>query len=239
MTVAAEIQRNLLPERSPRAQGFDVAGRSIPAGQTGGDSFDWLTLEDGRTVVTLADVTGHGIGPALLAANLHAYVHAIFTSPGGAGEWVARLNQSIGASLSEGRFVTFATAVLHPPTAAVELLSAGHGPILLYRAAQGEVSELTAHGVPLGVLAEAAFDEPTRLQMGRGDVLVLITDGFVEQVNAAGEQYGSDRLKDSLLRWASRDSGEIIAALYADVQAFAAAVPQADDLTVTVIRRTN
>ena len=237
LSVARTIQQGLLPSAPPQAEGFDVAGQADPADQTGGDSYDWLSLPGGRTVVTLADVTGHGIGPALLAANLHAYVKAIFSGEGPLLDWMTRLNRHMAEDLREGRFVTFAAAVLHSLDGTVEVLSAGHGPILLYRSADGGVSELAAHGPPLGVLEEAEFQAPSRLQMRAGDLLAFITDGFFEQVNAAGEPFGIDRLKESVARHARGDAKGVVAGLYEDVRGFSAGTPQADDLTVTVIRR--
>ena len=239
LATARAIQEGLLPTASPRAEGFDVAGRSTPADETGGDSFDWLALSDARTAVTLADVTGHGIGPALLAANLHAYVHALFSASGGLGDWVGRLNGYMAKDLNEGKFVTFAAALLHSPGGAVDIVSAGHGPILLYRSARHEIEEIPAHGPPLGVLAEVDFGHGTRLELAAGDALVFATDGLFEQTNAAGEPFGIERLKGSVLRYASGEAKDMVAGLHDDVRAFAAGTPQADDLTVTVIRRTS
>jgi serine phosphatase RsbU (regulator of sigma subunit) len=238
LSVARAIQQGLLPTAPPHAEGFDVAGRSTPADQTGGDSFDWLSLSDARTAVTLADVTGHGMGPALLAANLHAYVHAIFSGGSSLRDWVGRLNGYMAQDLTDGNFVTFAAAVLHSPGGAVDMLSAGHGPILLYRSARHEIEELQAQGPPLGVVAGMDFGDATRLDMGAGDALVFATDGLFEQTNAAGEPFGIGRLKESVLRYAPGEAKDVVAGLHDDVRAFAAGAPQADDLTVTVIRRT-
>ena len=196
MAVARKIQLSLLPEDSPTLQGFDLAGSSNPADQTGGDHFDWLPLNDGRIAITLADVTGHGIGSALLAANLHAYVHAVIGRGGGLCEWVNQLNRYMTDDLRDGHFVTFVVVAVRPSDGTMELLSAGHGPILLYRAERKDVVELGAQGVPLGVLDDTDYTQPHEIAMRAGDVLVLITDGFFEWIDAAGEQYGTGRLKD-------------------------------------------
>lgn len=237
LAVARKIQSSLLPSQPPAVAGFEVAGRTDPADETGGDYYDWLPHPGGGAVVTLADVTGHGIGPALLAANLHAYVHAIFSGDGSLPAWMSRLNAYLAADLKDGNFATFAAALLRPSSGSVEFLSAGHGPILVYRAAARGVLSQGSHGLPLGVLDDAEFRDVTRLELAPGDMLILLTDGFIEQTSRTGEAYGIDRLKDSVLRAASRRAEEIVASLFADVQAFAAGVAQADDLTVTLIRR--
>jgi len=238
MAVARRIQQGLLPSAPPHAPGFEVAGSTRPAEETGGDYFDWMSAADGRTALTLADVTGHGIGPALLAANLHAYVHSVLAAGGELGDWVARLNRHMVRDLSEGRFVTLAMALLGPGDGSAEVLSAGHGPTLVYRAATGEVAELGAQGPPLGVVDEARFEPPSRLQMQDGDVLVLMTDGFFEQTDAAREVYGVPRVVRSLVRHAARGAEGIIAGLHEDIGAFSSGARQADDLTLVVVRRT-
>lgn len=237
MALAREIQQSLLPAAPPRCAGFDVAGRADPADQAGGDCYDWLTLPDGRAVVTLADVTGHGVGPALLASNLHAYVQATCSSDSSLSRWLTRLNQYLAADLLDGKFATFVAVLLDPAGGTVEILSAGHGPILLYQQKHGRVVELGSHGPPLGVLEEMEFPEPHRVEMSPGDVLALVTDGFFEQVNARDEPFGIERLKESVLRHAAGSASDVVAGLYRDVRGFFAGVNQDDDLTAAVIRR--
>lgn len=237
LELARSIQQDLLPESVPEFPGYLVDGQSHPADQTGGDQFDWLELPDGRLAITIADVTGHGIGPALLAANLHAYVHAIFADGSNPQEWVTRLNCFLSADLKSARFVTFAVVVIEPDSDAATILSAGHGPILLYRAASGEVSELQAHGPPLGVVDSLDYPPPTDTTMQPGDLVVLVTDGFFEWENPDGEQFGIERLRESIRRHAAQSPEEIMDKLREEVIAFAAGTAQADDLTVVVLRR--
>jgi stage II sporulation SpoE-like protein len=237
LELARSIQQDLLPESAPEFPGYLVDGQSHPADQTGGDHFDWLELPDGRLAVTIADVTGHGIGPALLAANLHAYVHAIFADGSNPQEWVTRLNRFLSADLKAARFVTFAVVVLDPNSGVATILSAGQGPILLYHAASGEVSELQAHGPPLGVVDGLEYPEPTEVCLQKSDAIALVTDGFFEWENPRGEQYGIDRLKASFQRHAAAPPAKAIDGLRDDVTAFSAGTPQADDLTAVLLRK--
>jgi serine phosphatase RsbU (regulator of sigma subunit) len=238
LEIARSIQQALLPADRPQVPGFDVAGETAPADLTGGDYFGWFPLAEGRQLVTIADVTGHGIGPALLTTNLHAYLQALALDGAGLADWVARLNGHLSRDLREGRFVTFAAAVLRPADDAVEVLSAGHGPILLYSAGEDRVAEWRAQGPPLGVVPNFQFDEPGRPELRAGDILALLTDGFSEWTNAQGEPYGMERLKESLQLHRALGADEIIKALRRDVETFASGSTQSDDLTVVVVKRT-
>ena len=237
LQVARSIQQSLLPQESPQIAGFDIAGWNRPADDTGGDYFDWKTLPDGKVVVSLADVTGHGIGPALLAAACHAYARSSFGVGQELPAALEHLNQDLGADLTTGRFVTFVAAVCCPGCAEIEMLSAGHGPLFIYSRPEDRFTELNAHALPLGILPSFASDPPTRVQLHGGDLVLLATDGFFEWENDQGEQFGVRRMEDVIR--ASRDiaSSEIIAQLYDAVTRFSSGTKQQDDLTAVVIKR--
>jgi serine phosphatase RsbU (regulator of sigma subunit) len=237
LAVARDIQSGLLPAESPNFAGFDIAGMNRPADQTGGDYYDWQTLPDGRLAVVLADVTGHGIGPALVMAVCRAYARASAPSAPEPGALLRRLNELLVADLRGGRFITFALALLDP-SGRVDLLSAGHGPTLLYHADTGEVEQFGGDGPPLGIALEERY-EPTRtFTMRRGDLLVLLTDGFIEWARDGREQFGAARMADELKRRADRPAAEILRDLDGAVREFAAGAPQLDDTTAVVIKRT-
>jgi hypothetical protein len=237
LEVARSIQIGLLPKEKPQLPQFDVAGQSWPADQTGGDYYDWLPLPDGRWVVTIADVTGHGIGPALLTANCHAYVHALFGTSGDLHSWISRINGFLADDLEMGRFITFLAVVLNPSDASFSVLSAGHGPTLLYRSSSGLVEELPTQGPPLGIVADYQYMTPIELKLETGDFLVLLTDGFTEWADPLMEQFGVDRAKSALQKQSTLSSAQIIEALRADVLSFAGGTSQKDDLTAVVIKR--
>jgi hypothetical protein len=238
LEIARSIQQGLLPADRPEVPGFDVAGETVPADQTGGDYFGWFAVADGKHLVTIADVTGHGIGPALLTSNLHAYLQTLALDGAGLADWVTRLNGHMTRDLREGRFVTFAAAVIAPGRNAIEVLSAGHGPILVYGAAEDRVAEWKAQGPPLGVVSTFLFGEPKRHDLRPGDSMVFLTDGFSEWARADSEQYGIERLKESLRRHHALGAAEIVKALRREVETFASGSKQADDLTVVVVKRT-
>ncbi len=238
LDIARDIQRGLLPKGQPDLPGFDMAGWNRAADKTGGDYFDWLQLPDGRTIVTVADVTGHGIGPALIVAVCRAYMRAS-TSSGETDlpEALGRVNDLLHADIPEGRFVTAAVGAIDPATSTMALVSAGQAPILFYEARTGTVFNWDADDLPLGVTPGIRFEAPRKLRFESGDVLVLTTDGFFEWANAAGESFGTRRLAEFLKSHHALAPAEFIAALHGAVTVHAAGTEQADDLTALVVRR--
>jgi serine phosphatase RsbU (regulator of sigma subunit) len=238
LDVARNIQQSLLPTAMPEIKGFDLAAWNQPADQTGGDYYDWQPLPDGKILLALADVTGHGIGPALLAAVCRAYARTNFTADNGLFDAMSRINSSLSADLKEGRFITFVAAICAPGNANVELLSAGHGPLFFYTPSQDRFDAMNAHGMPLGIMASLVSDPPQILTLNSGDMIVLATDGFFEWENATGNQFGVERLESVIRATHHKPSSEIIAELYAAVVAFSGGTVQKDDLTAVIIKKT-
>ncbi|MBK7403435.1 MAG: PP2C family protein-serine/threonine phosphatase [Phycisphaerales bacterium] len=243
LAIARSIQRALLPRTAPEVQGYEIAGWNRPADETGGDYFDWQRLSDGRWIITLADVSGHGIGPALVTAACRAYVRASSSHHPDLASLATHVNRLLADDLPDGRFVTMAGVLVEPGDGPLALLSAGHGPIALYVRATGEVQDILPQGMPLAVASDTCFEPAASLPLGPGDVLALITDGFVEwsRFDASGrrEQFGLTRLRESLRRHAHLAAGPMIAAVAADVADFAGDEAQQDDLTMVVVRRTD
>jgi sigma-B regulation protein RsbU (phosphoserine phosphatase) len=238
LDIAREIQQGLLPTSRPDLPGYQIAGWSKPADKTGGDYYDWHVLPNGRLFVSLADVSGHGVGPALVTAVCRAYARASFAMMHDIDVLMNRLNDLLVADLPRGRFVTFAGMVVDTATHRVRLISAGHGPIFHCRAARGELVEIEADGMPLGVLPDAQYTAGTDLELAPGDSLLLLTDGLFEWANASGELYGLKRLRASILGRAHATPDELIRGLHDDVRAFVGDTRQEDDITMVVLRRT-
>jgi serine phosphatase RsbU (regulator of sigma subunit) len=222
----------------PEIEGFEIAAWNEPADQTGGDYYDWQPLPEGKVLVALADVTGHGIGPALLASVCRAYARANFNLDDSLFAAMERINASLSADLREGRFVTFVAAVCSPGNSRVALLSAGHGPLFLYVSTRDRFDAMNAQGLPLGVSTTMLSDPALILELERGDLLVLATDGFFEWANAQGEQFGTERLEQAVRAAREKPAREIISTLYRAVIEFSGGTAQQDDLTAIVIKRT-
>jgi serine phosphatase RsbU (regulator of sigma subunit) len=238
LEIARSIQQSLLPVSTPEIDGFEIAGWNKPADQTGGDFYDWQVLPDGNLLVALGDVTGHGIGPALLAAVCRAYARANFTPERGLLMAMERVNSALSKDIGEGRFVTFVAVICASGCSRVELLSAGHGPLLVYWLHEDRFDAMSAQGLPLGLIPDFASGPPIVLNFQSGDLLVLTTDGFFEWANRKDEQFGVNRLEETIRASREKSPAEIIAALYKVVLEFSEGTKQGDDLTAVVIKRT-
>ena len=238
LDLARSIQQSLLPNSIPEIEGFEIAGWSQPADQTGGDYYDLQVLPNGKVVAALGDVTGHGIGPALLAAVCRAYARANFRAQSGLLAAMEQLNAELKGDIGEGRFVTFVAAVCVPGSSRVELLSAGHGPLFNYVLKEDRFDEIGAQGPPLGISPYLMSDPPRVLELNSGDLLVLATDGFFEWANREGEQFGIKRLEEAIRLSKGSPPCELISALYGTLVAFSEGTQQQDDLTAVVIKRT-
>ncbi len=237
LNIAREIQQGLLPKQPPDLSGFDIAGWNQSADETGGDCYDWLILPDGLLAITIGDATGHGIGPALVAAEARALLRATVMQTRDLSRIVPQVNDLLAEDLREGTFVTAFIGLLDPATGVVDYLSAGHGPLLVYGAADDSVSEVPTHGLPLGLIPGVEYDPPTRVPLNGGDMLLLFTDGFFEWSRPDGEQFGTERLSDIVRRHRHLPAAEIIRLVYAAVVEFSEGTKQSDDCTAVIVKR--
>ncbi len=245
MKIAQDIQQGLLPKAAPTIAGFEVAGFSQPADETGGDTYDFMALPDGRWMFIVADATGHGIGPALVIAETRAMLRAICLQasgrPGQAGldisAVLATTNNLLSADLQGGRFVTCFLGLLNPKDSALTYASAGHGPMLFYDRQADAFEEAPATSIPLGVMEQADYEKTITHTFQAGDLAVILTDGFFEAVNSRGEDFGMERTSKLLRQGRDLLAAEMITKLRDAVAAFTAGRPQADDLTAVIIRK--
>jgi phosphoserine phosphatase RsbU/P len=237
LNIAREIQRGLLPRRPPRVPGFEVAGWSQPADKTGGDIFDFKELGDGGLAVTVADASGHGIGPALVVAQYRALVRSALVQSGEPDRVAAVVNALLSEDLPGDMFVTAFFGLLRPAEHRLTYLSAGHGPILSYRAAAGEFRILSSHGPMLNFDPEQPYDAPDAFDFAPGDLFLILTDGFHEWPGPDGDNFGLARLEELVRQHHALPPAELIRRIHEGVLAFARDTPQPDDLTAVVIKR--
>ncbi|MEY4979660.1 MAG: hypothetical protein RLZZ352_1930 [Pseudomonadota bacterium] len=237
MNLARQIQQDLLPKAPAAVPGYDITGWNRPADETGGDCFDHLALPDGRFALILADATGHGIGAALIMTECRALFHALISVTPDLADAVHRVNNMLANDLADGKFVTGFFGVLNPEEHTLTWISAGQAPLFQYHACTGQLLELPASGVPAGILLDFPYDPPSTWPMEPGDLMVLVTDGFLECTNAQGQQFGHDRLKAVIRAHSHGTSAQIIKAMTEAIGYFIGGQAQADDLTVLVIRR--
>ena len=173
----------------------------------------------------------------MVATACRAYSRACFLSGHEITKVLDRINDLLVADLPSERFVTFVAALLDPIRLQIQLLSAGHGPLLLFTAANQRIQDINPQGIPLGLLAGVPIDSPLQIDVAPGDILLLVTDGFFEWANAQDEQFGVGRMEEVIRANCDRTAKEIISTLYEAVLKFAAGTQQLDDLTAVVVKR--
>ncbi|MCC6536494.1 MAG: SpoIIE family protein phosphatase [Bryobacterales bacterium] len=233
---AADIQRNLLPRHPPPVDGLELAAFSYPCRSVGGDYFDYLKMPGGRLGILVGDVAGKGLSAALLMSSLQARVQVLIDEPGDLANLMSRLNTSVARTCPGNRFVTFFLCAYDPATGELAYSNAGHNPPYLVRAASGEIEALTAGGPVLGILPGARY-ESASMQLERGDVVVMFSDGITEAQSPTQEEYGEERLLEAIRPVARMTAAEIAKTIGDSVEAFMANAPAADDITLVVARR--
>jgi sigma-B regulation protein RsbU (phosphoserine phosphatase) len=234
--VAREIQQRLFPKAPPQFGPFDIAGASYAAEATGGDYFDYLTMADGCLGVVVADVTGHGIGPALLMAETRAYLRILARNRADLSEILARANRMLAEDVGFERFVTLILAKLDSGSQSLTYVSAGHPSGYVLDASGSVKAVLKRTGVPLGIQPDVAYTAAPAIPLSPGDTVLLLTDGFEEAISPADTLFGVQRILDAVLAHSHDTAGETVEALYGAVRDFSQGQPQLDDLTVVVIK---
>jgi sigma-B regulation protein RsbU (phosphoserine phosphatase) len=234
--LASKIQSELLPKSTPRIDGYEVAGRSIPAQVVGGDYFDFIPVEDNRLAICLGDVSGKGLPASLLMANLQATLRGqsfLTTSP---KDCLIRSNKLLYHSTSSEKFATLFYAYLDTKNHTLSYSNAGHDFPFLYSESDTP-KRLKSGGIMLGAFEDFAFEEDT-VPLNSGDVLIISSDGISEAMNANHEQFGEQRLQAIVTNNRSASPNEIIDKVISAVRVHAGSYPQSDDMTLIVLKRT-
>jgi sigma-B regulation protein RsbU (phosphoserine phosphatase) len=234
--IARDIQRSLLPSGSLEVPGFDVYGVSIGCEETSGDYFDYIRMGDGRVGIVVGDVAGHGIGAALFMATARALLRAFLYADSDPAVTLGNLNNFLSEDMETGRFMTMFYGDLDVETRTLRYVRAGHNAPLLYRRSSDSFEELEAPGVALGMVRGFRYRAAEPVVIKPGDLLFLFTDGIIESMNGAKEQFGVERAADLIRKNRDRPSKEICDTLRAAVDEFSDHQPQQDDLTMIVAR---
>lgn len=227
LSEAQRIQVGLLPDRPPDISRFMLSGLCLPCQEVGGDWYDYIPLQDGRLAVVLADVSGKGMGAALLMSSTRTVLRLVAETGLRPGEVLSRVNDILLRDFPSEKFVTLVYALLDPKDRTLAYANAGHLHPLFIDSGGTRFLE-TEVGLPLGI-QESAYSERV-IAMTSGSRLVLYSDGVTEAMNPSLELYGEARLRDHLVR-----PEATVQSLLGDVRSFMAGHPASDDLTVVMI----
>lgn len=237
---AREVQRVLLPPGDPVVPGYRVSGTNMPARIISGDYYDHLDLGDGRHGVVIADVSGKGVAAGLIMAMCRSVLRSLAGSHGDPAEALGRVNRQIFPDIKEDMFISLYYAIIEGESGAVTLARAGHDPALLYRALERTVMLLKPPGLALGIDGGDVFERVTKaheIHMNPGDCLLFHTDGVKEATNAAGEEFGMDRLRDAFRESASLGAEAAIRSIERELAKFVGEAKQADDITLVAMEK--
>jgi sigma-B regulation protein RsbU (phosphoserine phosphatase) len=236
LDMARQIQQRLFPADAPRVADFDIAGASYCAEATGGDYYDYFPMPDRCLGIAIADVCGHGFGPALLMASTRAYLRALGRTHRSVGGILGLVNGFLSDELAADCFVTLLLVRFDPRTGRFVYASAGHPTGYILDTGGSVRLPLKSTGCPLGVNRCGEFPAAPECRLDRGEILLLLTDGVLEARSPAGGAFGLERALNVVRGGKTRPAREITSRLYGAVRDFCSDRPPPDDVTAIVVK---
>lgn len=233
---ARQVQEAFFPVVRMPLPGFEIGGGSFPAEATGGDYFDYVPMIDDSVGIVIGDVCGHGFGPALLMAELRAYLRALILTHADVGQMLGLLNRALHADVPEGRFATLFFARFDGQNRTFSYVSAGHPSGLLLDSNGRVKRRLASTGVPLAILPDEVYTTTEPIPLEGGDMIVLVTDGILEAAGTDDSLFGTERVLNVVRANRNESPRAIVNALYHAIHEHLAGHPQADDMTAIVIK---
>src|SRR5438309_3360633 len=241
LEIARDIQRILLPAEAPAINGFQISGINVPARQVSGDYFDYIRVDDERLGVAIADVSGKGVPASLIMAICRSVLRAEAARNPSPADVLRKVNRQLYPDIKEDMFISMAYLILGHQQDGVTLARAGHDAPLWYKRQSQTVMPVKSPGMVVGIDSGSVFDRLTvdfAVPLERNDCLVLYTDGVTETLNSEGDEFGVDRMMQSVRASANDSAQAIVKRIIEDVREFTGSVPQNDDITVIAIRKT-
>jgi len=232
--IARKIQQHLLPPIPEGVPGLDVAVRFRACDEASGDSYDLMRLGENKLAVTVGDVTGHGVGAALLTHSAQAALRSYLELIDDPSEVVVRLNNRLVAGVESGMFMSLLVAIVDEEAHTLQLVNAGHAELLLV--GEGGVQEYGKTGMVLGVVGDSEYQVTGPVSVQPGDLIFVRTDGVDETRNSQREVFGDQRLKDALLSARGESAEGAMLRVEEALEEHAGGHPQEDDVTMIMIK---
>jgi sigma-B regulation protein RsbU (phosphoserine phosphatase) len=236
LMAAAEIQKQLLPQASPDLPGFDIAGRCYAAEFAAGDHFDYIWLPNGSLVVTLADVSGHGVGPAMVTASFHARFHSLAEMSSDLLKITKILNARLYQETSGEMFVTMIAGLFDTKSRTLTCVNAGHPSGYVFDGAGTLKMQFDSTAMPLAILPDVDFSAPSPIPLEPGDLVFFFTDGLVEAHCTRGPMFGTETALQAIRDNRDKTAAQIVDAVYLAVRKHLGTSKPHDDITLVVVK---
>lgn len=239
LNIAKEIQEKLLPERIPQIPGIDIHSHYNSAKEVGGDYYDFIVIDQTHLGIIVADVAGKGIPGAMVMTMARSLVRLASVRNISPADTFKKVNRILAKDIRRGMFVTAAYMVLNVKTRQLKVASAGHNPVVLYRAAAGDNELVKPAGIALGFDKGTIFDnhiKEVEVKLEPGDRIVTYTDGVNEAMNNHSEEFGDERFYDLVKRHAEKPSKDFVEAIVKALDDHRGSAEQSDDITITTLK---
>ncbi len=241
LSIASEIQSNLVPKRMLKIPGYDISAYYRPSKEVGGDYYDFITIDEDNEGIVVADVSGKGIPGSLVMSMARAFIRmeaerSRNTSP---SDTLVRANRMLAQDIKKGMFVTALYCILNKKSHEIRVASAGHNPMAVWRAAANQIELVNPSGIALGFDKGPVFERTVKEEkvvLNAGDRIVAYTDGVVEAMNAANQEFGDKRFYRTIQEMGTRDSNQMLNLLIKEIDEYRGEAPQSDDITVVTLR---
>jgi len=241
LAIASEIQSNLVPKRMLKVPGYDVSAYYRPSKEVGGDYYDFIQIDEENEGVIVADVSGKGVPGSLVMTMARAFIRmeaerSRNTSP---ADTLMKANRMLAQDIKKGMFVTALYCILNKRTNELRVASAGHNPLVVWRAATNQVQLVNPNGIALGFDKGPVFERTVKdekIVLGHGDRIVAFTDGTVEAMNAQNQEFGDERFYTLIRDLAPRDSNQMLNLIVKELDEHKGHAPQSDDITIVTLR---
>ncbi|MDQ3285220.1 MAG: SpoIIE family protein phosphatase [Actinomycetota bacterium] len=237
LRLARSIQRASLPEEVPELEGWQISPYYQPAREVGGDFYDFHFLSEGRVGLVVGDATGHGVPAALVMSTTCGMLQLAAQELGSSspGEVLSRVNETLFTRIPSNMFVTCFYCILDPESASLSYANAGHDLPYVLRGSSGDVEELRARGMPLGIMPGMGYEEKETI-LNSGDAILLYSDGLVEAHDPQGKMFGFPRLRALIAEHA--EEGSLGDFLMEELYSFVGeGWEQEDDITLLTLKR--
>lgn len=238
LNIAKKVQQSLFPVKQPIENKIDIAGTCIPAHETGGDYYDWITDKD-KLFIMVGDVSGKGLAASIymtLCKGIFQSLKEMNLSP---LKIIKKANTILYNTMDKNQFISLFLCTYSYEDSILNYVRAGHNPPLLYSKESDSFIELNGKGMALGLTKGKVFDdfiEEKQLYLKKGDVLILYTDGVTEMMNENKDEFGLKQLKKIISKCKNENANKIINNIHKKIEQFAGKADQHDDITIVVVK---